>query len=470
MNYHTDPKALAEKWFERALSALKSEGRDQDFHNASQMCVQALCLNPDLHEAWIMRGNILHRMEKPLDALLHYDRALSIREDLRDAWCNRGLAFADLGMWSAALDSFQRSLAVAPSTEPHIGMANMFCTLMRLAEAEREYRLALEFENSAEIRFNLGVTILGAGRWEEGFREYEHRWKNTPFPPRAYALLPKWQGESLNGKTILLYPEQGYGDEIMALRFALVLRQADRVIVQSRDPMLRLAGTLPLSYYHGDTVVPMHAELPEGVDYSCPLLDVPMVLGMTPDTVPTPHHYLRPPDCLKVEEWRKRLPKGLNVGLCWQSGGHLGTARAAQLQKSIPPHLLKAFAIPGVNLISLQKPRVEVPPELGLIDWMDECGSFAETANLVETLDLVISSDTAVAHLAGAMGKLVWNFVRFSGYWPWLAHDVAPDPAYSIWYPNNMRLYRQPALNNWGEPVARASANLQSLVASKMAA
>jgi hypothetical protein len=158
------------------------------------------------------------------------------------------------------------------------------------------------------------------------------------------------------------------------------------------------------------------------------------------------------------------LPKGLNVGLCWQSGGHLNTARAAQQMKSIPTSLLSAFKLPGVNLISLQKPEMpDVPPALGLVDWMDQCESFSDTACLIAALDLVLTVDTAVAHLAGAMGKDVWNFVRFSGYWPWLGEKWAINGNHSIWYPS-MVLYRQPQLNNWADLIKRARQDLENRV------
>jgi hypothetical protein len=164
-----------------------------------------------------------------------------------------------------------------------------------------------------------------------------------------------------------------------------------------------------------------------------------------------------------------KLPKGLNVGLCWSSGGHLNTARASQITKSIPLPWLKSLALHRVNLISLQKdaPR-STDPGFPITDWTEELHDFADTAALIETLDLVISVDTSVAHLAGALGKPVWNFVRFSGYWPWLTSEAAGSPEHSIWYPS-MKLLRQPALGNWAQPIERATKMLNELVLEKAA-
>jgi Tfp pilus assembly protein PilF len=458
---------LAERLFEQALTAIRGRATD----HAKALLVEVIKLKPEMYEAWLLRGNLLHSTEQPFEALLHYDRAISINGKRHDAWNNRGLAFGDIGMFAAAEDCFRKSLAIAPSVEPHMGLANMFCTLMRLEDAATEYRAAISIERNPEASFNLGVTLLGLGQWDEGFGEYEQRWLNTPMPPRAYRDYPKWTGEDLTGKRIVLYPEQGYGDEIMALRFAGLLTQRypiAEIVVQARGPMLRLVkGNSAFIEY----VVPMHADEQPAADFSCPLLDVPMVLGLTPKDAPFMGQwtkYLRAPDQRMVDTWRKRLkanlPPGLNVGLCWSSGSHMNTAKASALMKSIPLPRLKGLALPGVNLISLQKPAETIPNGFPITaDWIDDCHDFADTAALIEALDLVISVDTSVAHLAGALGKPVWNFVRFSGYWPWLAPSLLPNPHNAIWYPS-MRLLRQPGLSNWVGPIETATAWLRSEV------
>jgi tetratricopeptide (TPR) repeat protein len=444
---------LAEKYFEKALTAI----RIRDYDRAAGLLVEAIKLKPDFTEAWVVRGNVLDALERSFDAILHYDRALGINDRLHDAWNNRGIAFANIGMWLSAEESFRKSAEILPALEPHMGLANMYCTLNRLEDAAAEYRAAISCGAGADARFNLGVTLLGLGKWSEGFDEYEYRWENTPYPPRAYRDYRKWCGEDLSHKRILLYGEQGYGDEIMALRFAETLAYRyplSYVMVQARSPMLRLAGEMQTINLR---VVDGHGNWQ--ADYSCPLLEVPMVLGLTHNDVAA-SPYLSAPYAADraLYDWRDRLdllPPGLNVGLCWSSGGHLDTARAARLAKSIPLQWLKPLAMPGVNLISLQKPQ-ESLGDMPITDWMDECHDFADTAALIEELDLVISVDTAVAHLAGAMGRPVWNFVRYSGYWPWCTADVVGNPEKAIWYPS-MKLLRQPSLANWAEPIERAT-------------
>ena len=235
---------LATKYFETALASIKR----RDYEHAAAMLVETIKLKPDFYEAWVVRGNCLAASDRPFDALLNFERALAINDKLHDALNNMGIAFCDIGLFASAEQSFRRSAELNPAMEPHMGLANMYCTLNRLEEAAAEYRLAIEHDPTfAESHFNLGITLLGMGKWKEGFEEYEWRWGNTPYPPRAFRAYPKWKGEDLNGKRIVLYPEQGYGDEIMALRFAHDIGRLypdSGTIVQARTPMLRLAHSI----------------------------------------------------------------------------------------------------------------------------------------------------------------------------------------------------------------------------------
>jgi hypothetical protein len=270
----------------------------------------------------------------------------------------------------------------------------------------------------------------------------------------ARNAFPQWCGEDLTGKTILLYPDQGYGDEIMTLRFASrdYLPDARHIILQARSALMEIAARSRL----GDEVIALHGPVPRA-DYAVSTMDMPMALGLNWDKIGHPPYLLA--DRYRAMKWKERMPAGFNVGVCWMSGGHFSTTLSIQRSKSIRVEMLRAFQLPGVNLISLQKPIMErVPDDIELTDWMDEVDDFSDTAALIDNLDLVISVDTAIAHMAGAMGKPVWNLVRFSGYWPWLAPDVCgADKA--IWY-DSMRLYRQPRGGDWEEPVARIARDL----------
>lgn len=452
----------AEQILEQAIVAVR--GRDYD--RALALCQAAINEDNDLVEAWVLRGNILLAQERFFDASLHYEQAIARRPNAADAWNNLGQANANMGLWHEAETSFRESIEHRESRDAHMGLANMFCTLMRLQEAATEYEHVVAADpTDHEANFNLGVTLLGMGIWNQGFQHYHRRHLNNEFPPAARRLYPDWTGQPLAGKTILLYPEQGYGDEIMAARFAWVMSWQNpytKVILEARVPFTRLARSMDRKAQ--DPVVTRGDDYPGNIDFSCSTMDVPMWLGLGPSSPGvqlegTP--YLQSPN-----KWPRTLPSGFNVGLCWGSGKHLSAAIAARSMKSIPVHKLAGLAMPGVNLISLQKPAEPSPPEMGIIDWTEELHDLADTAALINELDLVITVDTAVAHLAGAMGKPVWNFVRFSGYWPWLSPQAAGDPQKSIWYPS-MRLFRQPALNDWSEPIEHAVTDLRALVEAR---
>jgi hypothetical protein len=445
---------------EVAVSAVKA----QNFERAAELCVQAIKVKPELAEAWHIRGICLLRQQRFFDALLHFDRALEIREDMADCWNNRGIAFAEIGMWESAQDSFQRSLSMAKTVEPHVMCGGMFAHLMQLEAAEKEFAAALEIEPDLhDAHIKRGVILLGMGRWKEGFPEYAWRWYDTPYPPRAWRSFPTWDGHDMSAghrgtaETLLVYSEQGYGDEIMSLRFVDMIRHlAARLIVEVRPTMKRLAeGSL------GVEVIAAGDTYPDGIDYSCPLLDVPMVLGMTPEALPQKIRYLHQPRV--PAEIIGRMPEGFKVGLCWSSGRRPlqpETERSASA-KSIPLEMLRPLMDTGAKFVSLQLPRAPIPRGMPIVDFTDYIDDMKHTAEIVAGLDLVISVDTAIAHLAGALGVPVWNLVRFNGYWPWMRETDK-----TVWYPS-MRIFRQPALGDWESVIGRVRERLVDAVGER---
>ncbi|MEY9419489.1 hypothetical protein ABIF69_005931 [Bradyrhizobium japonicum] len=295
-----------------------------------------------------------------------------------------------------------------------------------------------------------------------------------------------WRGQSLEGKTILLYSELGFGDEILLLRFAKPVKDLGaRVIVSVRAPMFCLAQSLPFAdavivqygpdlYEFGE--VPQFDPLPWAADYVCSLFAVPMFVtagltcvwqpgeraplpsGMDEQTLPCRGAYLK--NGSPLEPFSAVVPRknrGRNVGICWISGrSHQEFGR----RKSIALHQLAPLARPGVNLISLQKEHDDTAElhRLGAIDPMHHVGDFADTASIIDQLDLVVTVDTAVAHLAGAMGKPVWNLVRSdpTAVWPWFWETDA-----TCWY-RSMVLYRQTTPGDWEEPLNRMFAEFDS--------
>ena len=304
--------------------------------------------------------------------------------------------------------------------------------------------------------------MIAQGRWKEGFERYRHRFSAPGFPPRPRFAYPQWRGEPLAGKTILLYVEQGFGDEIMSLRFAAAVKRAGAtVIVAVRPPMLRLARSFQNPHVpFSDHLMLMYDPPPVEPDYQCALLDVPAFLDVRP---PLRCGYLAAED----RGFRLSFPPGLNVGICWASGKRDLQPAVAETarQKSLTFQQFAPLARPGVNLVCLQQNHADGAAlrDLGVTDPMPGVTDFADTAFILDHLDLVITVDTSVAHLAGAMGKPCWNLVRFDAMWPWMR-----ETRQTCWY-DSMTLYRQDKPYDWGPPLKRLMADFDAFVAEHRA-
>ena len=357
------------------------------------------------------RGMVLTALERLDEALECFERALAVRPDFADAINNCGTVHARRGDFAAARGCYERSLALAP--------------------------------DQVHASYNLSTTLLALGEWSRGFREFEIRWKLFPHEAvRRNRLAPAWLGEfDVSGKTLLLHHEQGYGDAIQFSRYApLVAQRAARVIIAVPRALRKLMDTLG----SGVEVVADGDPMPAH-DYCCGLMSLPAVFDTTPENVPASVPYLKA-DLAAVNDWRRRLgaPSGARLGLVWSGRRYPPINRP----RDIPLETIRPLLGVDAEFVSLQQGLTQQERELlghhsnvtlhgeGLTD-------FADTAALVENLDLVITVDTAIAHLAGALGKPVWLLNRFASCWRWLlARTDSP------WYPT-MRLFRQPSLGDW---------------------
>ncbi|NVO17759.1 MAG: tetratricopeptide repeat protein [Rhodoplanes sp.] len=447
-------------------------------------------------EAAYRRGLALHATGNPGAAVPHYLRALAAGFVTPECLNNAGCALRDTGRPENAVDLLQECLRRAPRhAGAHSNLGNAQKDLGRLDEAERSCRAALAIApdrpglhfnlgavlqalerdreaavayraelaldpDNARAHYNLAEACLRLGRLDEGFCEMEWRFRSGRVKDPLAQRCPRWSGEPLAGRTVLLDCEQGLGDALHFVRYApLIAQRGGRVVIRVYPAlerlMRRVAGIA--------AVVPTTAALP-AADLYLPMLSAPHVLGTTLDTVPAEMPYLTAdPD--DVRAWRERLAPhdGLRVGLVWAGAPRQNDPDAQRIDKrrSIG---LAAFAtlagIPGVTLVSLQKgpPAAQLespPPGLVLIDPMGDVGDFADTAALIENLDLVVSVDTSVAHLAGGLGKPVWILSRFDGCWRWLI-----DRDDSPWYPT-ARLFRQQRSEDWSGAVGRLAAALR---------
>ncbi len=444
---------------------------------------RCLALDPGCFIAWSNRGSCLLRSRRFEEAVASYERALALQGQegsrppprwLANPYLNRGAALQELGRFDAALESFDRAIALDPALAA--AHANRGCTLDCLgrpqeALASCERALALQPDYAA-AHLNRAIALLRLGRYPEGWAEYEWRWRNTESAlcrdrrPRA---APLWLGrEPLAGKTLLLHAEQGYGDTLQFCRYARLACERGARVVLEVHPALK--GVL--SRLEGVSQVIARGEPTSDVDFQCPLMSLPLAFGTRLETIPSGERYLAA-EPQRVERWRARLGerRGFRVGLVWSGGLRPDEPEywSANARRNIELQRLRELAHPRIEYVSLQKgqPAEAEPQELRrrgwsgprLAEWPRELSDFAETAALIENLDLVVSVDTAAAHLAAALGKPTWILSRFDGCWRWLL-----GRSDSPWYPS-VRLFRQQTPGSWEDVIRQVRAELFRLVA-----
>jgi len=411
----------------------------------------ALALRPDFVEAIYSRGNVLHALHHYEEALVCYDRALALRPDHPEAWNNRGTVLLALNRHTEALAACDRAIVLRSEwPDPVCNRGVALQVLGRHEEAASCFARALALQpDSAESHTNLSISRLAVGDLEAGWREYEWRWKTATVRDSVRRfLVPRWSDQlDIAGRTILLHAEQGFGDTLQFCRYVPLVAARATVVLEVPAPLRRLLATLA----GGATIVAHGEKLPK-FDLHCPLLSLPLAFGTTLATIPAAVPYLRA-DLAQTEAWRRRLAAlpGLRVGVAWAGGMRPfdPLLRAIDLRRSMTlGQFAPLAALPGVSLVSLQKgepaSQMRTPPAgMDIHDWTDELGDFADSAALVAALDLVITVDTAVVHLAGALGKPVWVLNRFDTCWRWL-----PGREDSPWYPT-ARLFRQPVPGDW---------------------
>lgn len=403
------------------------------------------------------RGAALKRMGRMDEAVASYIEAVIRKPDLAEAYANMGAILQETDHPSAAVDACQRAIALAP---------NLHTSYMAMGHALQDMgnhpgcfralrRAALAEPTKASTHYNLAEALLLNGNFIDGWNEYEWRWQVQELGfKRPVSDKPEWTGQDLTGKTLLICEEQGFGDTLQFIRLAALVRPlCARVVVQCRAPLARIVA----SAAGVDEVV---TEFPDRSGYDCwvSLMSLMARLGVTLDSVPATTPYLFTPADAR-RSWASVVPTSgtLKVGLVWAGDPKLGCA-AARKMDSRRSVALSQFAplaqIPHVTWVSLQKgpasKQVEsAPGGLTLIDPMDGVRDYADTAAIIEQLDIVIGVDTSVIHLAGALGKPVWALSRFDGCWRWLL-----DREDSPWYPT-LRLFRQEQPGDWGPVVER---------------
>jgi tetratricopeptide (TPR) repeat protein len=430
-------------------NALKDKGQLDEAIAAYR---QAIALNPNFPEVHSNLGNALKDKGQLEEAIAAYRRAIALRPNYAEAHSNLGNALKERGQLDEAIAAYRRAIALRPNyAEAHNNLGGVLIDQGRLDEAIAAYRRAIAFRPGyPEAHSNLSLSLLTSGDFQQGWEEHEWRWKCKDFSsPRRNFAQGQWDGCPLENRTILLHAEQGAGDAIQFIRYLpLVAQRGGRIIIECHTELQRLFRTMAGSHQVMAPTQPMPA-----FDLHCPLVSLPRVFGTNLGNIPKDVPYLHP-DAEDAGRWQHRPGEqapAVKVGLGWAGNPRHKNDRNRSIKLA---RLAPLGQLPGVRFFSLQKGAAAAeaktpPPGMELVDWTEELKDFADTAALIANLDLVIAVDTAVVHLAGAMGKPVWTLLPFNSDWRWLLERQD-----SPWYPT-MRLFRQPSRGDWDGVMTR---------------
>ncbi|MFB8793999.1 MAG: tetratricopeptide repeat protein [Microcoleus sp.] len=449
-----DPSLL--ETYHNLANLFKAKGQ---FNEAIASYRNALQINPNLTNTLIALGTVLQQQGQLIAALNCYQQAVNLDPNNAEALNNVGALYHEQGHTQAAISHYQQALNLKPDFLDAINnLGHAFVDLGQFQSALSCHYRALELQpENSTAHLEFALTLLLFGDFRRGFAEYEWRWRTSQLQPRQFAQ-PVWDGSSLQGKTILLHVEQGLGDSIQFIRYAPILSsQGAKVIVACYPELMRLFGTVA-----GVEYLSVSFENLPAFDVHAPLMSLPYILGTTLETIPANIPYLAPPaEC----KFALSSDAKLKVGIVW--AGNPKRRKDAQRSCNLSD-LMQFLDVPGIAFYSLQKnlsdgDRTLLHQHL-IPDLSPHLNDFADTASAISQLDLVISVDTAVAHLAGALGKPVWVLLSFAPDWRWLL-DREDNP----WYPT-ARLFRQTQPDAWEELFEEVKAALSLLVATNIEA
>lgn len=483
-----DDPALAAEHLNKG-NALESVGKLND---AASEFRRAISLAPGNEAARLSLGGVLLRQGKLNEAVKSIEAALSINPTNVEAHNQLGITLARQGnLWEAEA-AFGQAISLAPGYAPaYSNLGNILQTREELAGAEANFRKAIDLRPESELThnnlgntlhklgrvdeaaacyekalslnpayktgaYNLSISLLLKGDLAAGWRHYESRWESPHFRGKMKTFAqPRWGGSPLGGKTILLHSEQGIGDTLQFVRYAkLIAGQGGRLILECQAGLKSLLEKMP----EFDAVITEGESRPE-FDLQAPLLSLPYIMGTTLETIPADIPYIRAPEIPETANTLSSPLGQLKVGLVWAGNPEHENDR----NRSIPLNRFEPLLKSGkAKFFSLQVGGIagqirEFELESVLTDIGGRLSNFADTAAAVEALDLVISTDTAAVHLAGAMGKSVWCLLPFVPDWRWMVgREDTP------WYPT-MRLFRQKKIGDWEGVISEVDDSLKRL-------
>jgi tetratricopeptide (TPR) repeat protein len=432
-----------------------------DYDSSIIFIERALAINSSSAIAHNDLGTALLGKGRIDDAIISFKKALQINSFYSDAYTNLGVALCEKGIFDEALEYYRKALKFNPN---HADACNNLGKVLldkgQVRESIQYFQKAILLKpRFAQAHLHLSLALLLVGDFRNGWKEYQWRWGLEEHRTPDFKQ-PLWDGSDLRNKTILLYAEQGLGDTIHFIRYApAVAERGGKTILECQRELASL-----MCRVEGVHEVIIRGDRLPSFDLHCPLLGLPLVFSTTIESIPAKVPYIKA-DTSLVEKWRGKIQSdkaAKKVGLVWAGAPvhKKDRYRSCSLETFAP-----LGEIEGVSFYSLQKGDAAKeaknhPGGMKLTDHTDEINDFSDTAALIETLDLVISVDTSVAHLAGAMGKMTWTLLPFAPDWRWMLNRED-----SPWYPT-IRLFRQPSSGDWDSVIAKVKDELLKLLGS----
>jgi Tfp pilus assembly protein PilF len=425
---------------------------------------KAISLKKNFAEAYYNKANCYKDMNDYSRAIDTYKKALMYNPKMPDVYINMGLCYQNLQQFDVALENYNKSIEIKPNDWlAHNNKGYVLHCLLRLDESREAYNKAISLtDKNADTRFNLGLVNLCDGDWEKGWEGHEIRWSNR-FTP---IVLPDlWKGEDLTGKNLFIHHEQGLGDTIQFCRYIKLVKNlgVKKIIVAARTESVSLLRSIP----EIDVIVNDPKLVNENdYHYQVPFMSLPYIFKTRIDNIPKDVPYLSAPKD-KVSYWKDKLKddKKFKVGLVWSGGFRQDQPElwAVNNRRNIQLDKLAILQNPNITFYSLQKgepaeTELKNSKMWDLVDYTSELKDFADTAALIENLDLIISVDTSTAHVAGALNKPIWLLNRFDTCWRWLIDHNTTD-----WYPS-FKIYRQNTFNNWDNVIEEVKKDLDKKV------
>ena len=484
---------LAEAWLGRGIIFCDLERYDE----ALAAYDKALALKPDFAEAWLGRGNAFTSLKRYDEGFASYDKALEVKSDLAEVWLGRGIIFFDLRRYDEAFAAHDKALRLKPDlAEGWLARGNVLNNLKRYDEALEAYEKALSLKpdlaevwlargnifkdqkryheaflaydkaialkpDLAEAQCDEALMRLALGDTEYGWKKYEARW-NTKLMRglKRNFSQPLWLGDSdIKNKTILIHAEQGLGDTLMACRYIPMLAALGARVIAEVQPSLKLL----LKSLEGNSLLIGKGEAIPHFDVHCPIMSLPLAFKTAMETIPARDAYLAVSKHI-IEKWRPKLVgTEVKVGLVWAGNPN----HPHDLDRSIPlKKILPILGVKGAKYFSLQKDlrlgdkeMLDVNSQIVRLD--EEIDDFQDTAAIMMSLDLMVSVDTSIVHLAGALNRPIWVLLPTNPDWRWLL-----DRSDSPWYPT-ARLFRQMSRGEWPTVIDDVCAKLEKSVAEK---